>query len=140
MLVLDLDHFKDVNDSYGHLLGDELLRLVSRKLKQLCRDVDVLARLGGDEFAMLVTDLHTPEDAARVAEKLLAELSQPFMLAAQYEVTLGVSIGISVYPADGQDSETLIKNADTAMYQAKEKGRNNFQFFKNEMNVRAVER
>jgi len=140
VLVLDLDHFKDVNDSYGHLLGDELLLQVSRKLKQLCRDVDVLARLGGDEFAILVCNLQTPEDAARVAMKLLTALNQPWLLAEQYEVTLGVSIGISVYPQHADTTPNLLQGADAALYKAKAAGRNTYTFFSDEFTQGARER
>jgi len=140
VLVLDLDHFKDVNDSYGHVLGDDLLLQVSRKLKLLCRDMDVLARLGGDEFAILVTQLQTPEDAARVAVKLLAALNQPWLLADQYEVTLGVSIGISVYPQHADTTPNLLQGADAALYKAKAAGRNTYTFFSDEFTQGARER
>lgn len=140
VLVLDLDHFKDVNDSYGHVLGDELLLQVSRKLKQLCRNVDVLARLGGDEFAILVTPLQSPEDAARVAVKMIAEFSEPWLLADQYEVTLGVSIGISVYPQHANTTLNLLQGADAALYKAKAAGRNTYTFFSDEFTQGARER
>lgn len=140
VLVLDLDHFKHVNDSYGHLLGDELLLQVSKKLKLLCRDIDVLARLGGDEFAMLLTDLQTPEDAARVAEKLIHELSQPWVLAEKYEVTLGVSIGISVYPQHANTTLNMLQGADAALYKAKAAGRNTYTFFSDEFTQAARDR
>ncbi|MFN6969210.1 MAG: PAS domain S-box protein [Rheinheimera sp.] len=140
VLVLDLDHFKDVNDSYGHVLGDELLLQVSRKLKMLCRDIDVLSRLGGDEFAILVTDLQSPEDAARIAMKMIAEFSQPWLLSDQYEVTLGVSIGISVYPQHASTTLNMLQGADAALYKAKAAGRNTYTFFSDEFTQGARER
>lgn len=140
VMVLDLDHFKDVNDSYGHMLGDELLLLVSRKLKLLCRENDVLSRLGGDEFAILITDLPSPEDAARVAMKMIAEFSQPWLLAEQYEVTMGVSIGISVYPQHAKTTLSMLQGADAALYKAKAAGRNTYTFFSDEFTQGARER
>jgi diguanylate cyclase (GGDEF)-like protein len=140
VLVLDLDHFKDVNDSYGHQLGDELLQQVSKKLKHLCRDVDVLARLGGDEFAILMTQLLSPEDAARMATKLIAELKQPWLLANLYEVTLGASIGISVYPQHASSTLSLLQGADAALYKAKAAGRNTYTFFSDEFTQAARDR
>lgn len=140
VLVLDLDHFKHVNDSYGHLLGDDLLQQVSKKLKLLCRDIDVLARLGGDEFAILISDLLTPEDAARVAVKLISELSQPWVLAEKYEVTLGVSIGISVYPQHANTTLNMLQGADAALYKAKAAGRNTYTFFSDEFTQAARDR
>lgn len=140
VLVLDLDHFKDVNDSYGHVLGDELLLQVSRKLKLLCRDIDVLSRLGGDEFAILIHDLQTPEDAARVAMKMIAEFSQPWLLSDQYEITLGVSIGISVYPQHANTTLNMLQGADAALYKAKAAGRNTYTFFSDEFTLGARER
>ncbi len=140
VLVLDLDHFKDVNDSYGHVLGDELLLQVAHKLKRLCRDIDILARLGGDEFAILVTELQSPEDAARVAVKLLHDLSQPWLLAGQYEVTLGVSIGISVYPQHADSTLSMLQGADAALYKAKAAGRNTYTFFSDEFTQTARDR
>lgn len=140
VLVMDLDHFKDVNDSYGHHLGDELLLLVAQRLKSQCRDMDVLARLGGDEFALLLTDLASFEDPARVALKLLAALSQPWLLANQFEVQLGVSIGISIYPLHAQSAAELLQGADAALYKAKAAGRNTYTFFSDEFTQSAREK
>lgn len=139
ILFLDLDNFKHINDSLGHAIGDMLLKSVTERLCACVRSSDTVSRQGGDEFVILVTDDKSAENAAFTAEKLLKSLATPHSIN-KHELYVTTSIGISSYPADGTDAETLIKNADTAMYQAKERGRNNFQFFKPEMNVRAVER
>src|ERR1700687_466394 len=139
VLFLDLDRFKYINDSLGHAIGDELLQCVSKRLLASVRGSDTVSRLGGDEFVILLSEITHPEDAATSAKKLLLSLSAPCSIGGQ-DLHIDGSIGISIYPEDGEDAETLIKNADTAMYHAKENGRNNFQFFKAEMNVRAVER
>ena len=139
VLFLDLDNFKYINDSLGHAIGDELLKSVARALCACVRSSDTVSRQGGDEFVILVTEDKYAEDAALPANKILAALALPHSIA-EHELHVTASIGISVYPEDGHDTETLIKNADTAMYHAKEKGRNNYQFFRNDMNVRAVER
>lgn len=139
ILFLDLDNFKHINDSLGHAIGDMLLKSVTERLCACVRSSDTVSRQGGDEFVILVTDDKSAENAAYTAEKLLKSLAAPHSIN-KHELYVTTSIGISSYPADGTDAETLIKNADTAMYQAKERGRNNFQFFKPEMNVRAVER
>jgi diguanylate cyclase (GGDEF)-like protein/PAS domain S-box-containing protein len=139
VLFLDLDRFKFINDSLGHATGDELLQSVSRRLLASVRASDTVSRLGGDEFVVLLSEITHPEDAATSAKKILLSLSAPHSIGGQGLYIEG-SIGISVYPADGEDAETLIKNADTAMYHAKENGSNNFQFFKAEMNLKAVER
>lgn len=139
LLFLDLDNFKYVNDSLGHGIGDKLLQSVALSLSSCVRDSDTVSRIGGDEFVILVTQNQESQNATLTANKILKVLATPHKIDAQ-ELHISTSIGISVYPSDGQDAETLIKNADTAMYHAKEKGRNNHQFFKSEMNVRAVER
>ncbi|HEY4776234.1 MAG TPA: EAL domain-containing protein [Candidatus Acidoferrales bacterium] len=139
VVFLDLDRFKYINDSLGHPVGDKLLQSVSRRLLASVRDSDTVSRQGGDEFAILLSEISHPEDAATSAKKLLLSLSAPHSIAGQ-DLHVDGSIGISVYPQDGEDAETLIKNADTAMYHAKESGRNNFQFFKADMNLKAVER
>ncbi|MFZ6657515.1 putative bifunctional diguanylate cyclase/phosphodiesterase [Undibacterium sp. TJN19] len=139
VLFLDLDNFKHINDSLGHATGDKLLQSVTERLCACVRSSDTVSRQGGDEFVILVTDDKSAENAAFTAEKLLKSLAESHKIAKN-ELYVTTSIGISVYPADGQDAETLIKNADTAMYQAKDRGRNNYQFFKQDMNVRAVER
>jgi diguanylate cyclase (GGDEF)-like protein/PAS domain S-box-containing protein len=139
VLFLDLDHFKYINDSLGHAIGDQLLQHVSKRLQASVRSSDTVSRLGGDEFVILLSELTHPEDAATSAKKLLLSLSVPCSVEGHNLHTDG-SIGISIYPADGEDAETLIKNADTAMYYAKECGRNNFQFFTAEMNLKSVQR
>ncbi|MFZ6723640.1 GGDEF/EAL domain-containing response regulator [Undibacterium sp. Ji49W] len=139
ILFMDLDNFKHINDSLGHATGDKLLKSVTERLSACVRNSDTVSRQGGDEFVILVTDDKSAENAALTAEKLLKSLATPHHIN-KHELHVTSSIGISVYPSDGVDAETLIKNADTAMYQAKDKGRNNYQFFKPEMNVRAVER
>ncbi len=139
VLFLDLDNFKRINDSLGHETGDKLLQSVALRLSACVRGSDTVSRLGGDEFVVLVTEDKYAEDAVVTADKILAALAAPHAID-KHELHVTTSIGISSYPADGGDTETLIKNADTAMYHAKEMGRDNYQFFKREMNVRAVER
>jgi diguanylate cyclase (GGDEF)-like protein/PAS domain S-box-containing protein len=139
VIFLDLDRFKYINDSLGHAIGDELLQSVSSRLLASVRGSDTVSRLGGDEFVILLSEITQPVDAAKSAKKILLALGAPHSIGGQ-DVHIVGSIGISVYPEDGEDAETLIKNADTAMYNAKESGRNNFQFFKAEMNLKAVER
>jgi diguanylate cyclase (GGDEF)-like protein/PAS domain S-box-containing protein len=139
VLFLDLDNFKHINDSLGHVIGDELLQSVALRVSACVRSSDTVSRQGGDEFVVLVTEDKFAENAALTADKILTALAAPHTID-EHELHVTTSIGISVYPADGQNAETLIKNADTAMYQAKAKGRNNYQFFKSDMNVRAVER
>ena len=139
VLFLDLDNFKHINDSLGHVIGDQLLQSVALRLSNCVRGSDTVSRQGGDEFVVLVTEDKYAENAALTADKILTALAEPHAIDA-HELHVTTSIGISIYPTDGQNAETLIKNADTAMYQAKEKGRNNYQFFKSDMNVRAVER
>jgi diguanylate cyclase (GGDEF)-like protein/PAS domain S-box-containing protein len=139
VLFLDLDRFKYINDSLGHGTGDLLLQSVSKRLLAGVRASDTVSRQGGDEFVILLAEITYPEDAATSADKILHSLSAQHSIEGQ-DLHIEGSIGISVYPEDGEDAETLIKNADTAMYHAKEKGRNNFQFFKPEMNLKAVAR
>jgi diguanylate cyclase (GGDEF)-like protein/PAS domain S-box-containing protein len=139
VIFLDLDHFKNINDSLGHATGDKLLQSVSRRLLASVRKSDTVSRQGGDEFVILLSETTNPEDAATSANKIIRSLSGPHSIEG-LDLHIDGSIGISVYPGDGEDAETLIKNADTAMYHAKEHGRNNFQFFEAEMNSKAVER
>jgi diguanylate cyclase (GGDEF)-like protein len=139
VIFLDLDRFKYINDSLGHLVGDKLLQSVSLRLVGAVRDSDTVSRQGGDEFIILLSEVAHPQHAAISAKKLLLALCAPHFIGGQ-ELHIDGSIGISVFPGDGEDAETLIKNADTAMYEAKAKGRNNFQFFKAEMNLKMVER
>ncbi|HUF21007.1 MAG TPA: EAL domain-containing protein, partial [Burkholderiales bacterium] len=139
VLFIDLDRFKNINDSLGHHVGDLLLREVSQRMSACLRGGDTIARLGGDEFVIALEHLRKAEDAAQVAEKIVRSLARPVEVAGN-SLSTSCSIGISIFPEDGDDASTLMKNADTAMYHAKEKGRNNFQFFSTDMNVRAVER
>jgi diguanylate cyclase (GGDEF)-like protein/PAS domain S-box-containing protein len=139
VLFLDLDGFKHINDSLGHPVGDKLLQSTATRLAASVRGADTVSRQGGDEFVVLLPDLQQPEDAAVMAGRILRDVAEPH-LVDQHELHVTTSIGVSVYPDDGADAETLIKNADTAMYQAKENGRQSFQFFKPAMNARAVER
>jgi len=139
VLVVDLDRFKAINDSLGHIAGDELLQEVSRRLSSLLRKEDTLARLGGDEFVLLVQDVSSPQDAEVVARKVLSQVSMPVHLAG-LDVHISPSVGICLCPDDGVDSETLLQHADAAMYHAKKKGRNTFQFFAPAMNAFARER
>ncbi len=139
VIFLDLDRFKYINDSLGHATGDQLLQSVAKRLLAGVRGSDTVSRQGGDEFVILLSEITYPEDAATSARKILLSLSAPHSIVGQ-DLHIDGSIGISIYPEDGEDAETLIKSADTAMYHAKENGRNNFQFFKAEMNLKAVER
>lgn len=134
VLFLDLDRFKLINDTLGHPAGDLLLRTVSERLLGCVRRQDTVARLGGDEFTIVLESLHGPQDAASVAQKILRAMAEPFWLA-QHEVHVTTSIGIAMLPSDGEDVDDLIRKADTAMYHAKEQGRNNYQFFTAEMNT-----
>ena len=139
LLFLDLDYFKNINDSLGHAIGDRLLQSVAQRLAQCVRATDTVCRQGGDEFVILLAEIEHPQDAAQVAEKLLAVLVVPHLIDGnQLHITL--SIGISIYPDDGLDADSTMQNADTAMYYAKAKGRNNYQFFTADMNTRAVQR
>jgi diguanylate cyclase (GGDEF)-like protein len=139
VLFLDLDHFKNTNDSLGHAAGDDLLQSVSKRLLACVRGSDTVSRQGGDEFAILLPEIAHAEDAAKCAAKIIVALHPPHIIGGR-SLHIGASIGISLYPKDGIDAETLIKNADMAMYHAKERGRSNFQFFEAEMNLKAVER
>jgi diguanylate cyclase (GGDEF)-like protein/PAS domain S-box-containing protein len=139
LIFLDLDHFKYINDSLGHDIGDSLLQCISKRLLASVRASDTVSRQGGDEFVILLSEITYPEHAATSAKKILLSVSAPCSIG-EHDLHINGSIGISVYPEDGEDAETLIKNADMAMYHAKKKGRDNFQFFKAEMNLKAVER
>jgi PAS domain S-box/diguanylate cyclase (GGDEF) domain len=139
LLFLDLDRFKNVNDSYGHAVGDQLLQEAAWRMKTCLREVDTLARLGGDEFTLMVPDLGDAEDAAVVAAKLHERLTQPFLID-NHEFFVGVSIGIAIYPHDGIDVESLLRSADGAMYRVKQTGGNGYQFHVPELNTMAAER
>jgi diguanylate cyclase (GGDEF)-like protein/PAS domain S-box-containing protein len=139
VLFLDLDRFKVINDSLGHNIGDRLLQEVASRVQSCLRDSDTVARLGGDEFTILLPSLIHSDDAAPVAQKILDSIRAPFHIEER-ELFTSTSIGISLYPEDAADAETLIKNADTAMYQAKEQGRDNYQLFNAYVNARALQR
>ena len=136
---MDLDRFKHINDSLGHVIGDQLLQAVATRLESCVRESDTVGRQGGDEFVVVLSELEAAENAGISSAKLLAALTLPYHIGA-HDLIVPVSIGVSIYPDDGETAEALINNADTAMYHAKENGRNNYQFFKQEMNVRASER
>jgi diguanylate cyclase (GGDEF)-like protein len=136
---IDLDRFKQINDTLGHEAGDELLKQVASRLKGCLRDGDVVARLGGDEFVVLLTELVEEKNAATVAQKIIIMIAKPFVLLG-HEFRVTASIGISTYPTDGLDEQTLTKNADIAMYQAKEDGKNQFQFYSEALNANSLER
>ena len=127
LLYIDLDGFKNVNDSLGHEAGDELLVVVAEQLRTLCRKSDTAARLGGDEFAVILPQLRSSEGAKKVARKIISSLSEPVQLAAG-TVVVGASIGIAIFPGDGNEAEELLRQADTAMYKAKNSGKNTFRF------------
>jgi diguanylate cyclase (GGDEF)-like protein/PAS domain S-box-containing protein len=138
VLFLDLDGFKRINDSLGHLIGDKVLQSVAKRLLECARSPDSVSRLGGDEFVVVLQELKRPEDAVSAAERLLKAVAEVHPID-QYEISVTASIGVSVYPGDGNQAETLIGNADTAMYYAKKRGRQNYQCFRPEMIVEAVE-
>jgi len=128
VMSLDLDYFKDVNDTLGHQVGDQLLRHVGRRLRNLLRKSDTVARLGGDEFMLLMPVIARVEDAGAVAKKILEAFRKPFAFDS-HEINITTSVGIAIYPNDGKDAGTIIRNADAAMYRAKRKGRDNYQRF-----------
>lgn len=139
VLFADLDQFKHINDSLGHAVGDKLLRSVAQRLITCIASLDTLSRQCGDQFVLLLAHIDRPEDAALLAQKIQASLAQPHRID-RHEIHVCISIGISIYPDDGQDPETLIWSADTAMYHAKESGRNKYKFFEQSMNAQAVQR
>lgn len=136
ILFLDLDGFKEVNDSHGHEAGDQLLRQVADRVRETLRKGDFLARLGGDEFTVCLEDIKSPEGAAKAADKVLQSLHKPFDLGLGRMVTISTSIGISIYPNNGRDAATLLQCADRAMYEAKKAGRDTARFFGNRLNMR----
>ncbi|HYX66852.1 MAG TPA: EAL domain-containing protein [Burkholderiales bacterium] len=139
VMFVDLDRFKPINDTLGHAVGDRLLKEISQRLVNQLRIGDTVCRIGGDEFIVVLPQLKRPADTAQVAQKVIDQLSQP-VLVDERELIVSCSIGIAVFPDDGRDAETLIRNADAAMYHAKELGRANYQFFTEKMNVAAARR
>ena len=139
LLFLDLDRFKGVNDSFGHELGDSLLLEVSQRLKLVIREGDTVARQGGDEFIILLTDIQRPQDVTVVTWKIFEAFQAPFLIRG-HELFVSTSIGATIFPDDGEDIQSLLRNADLAMYRAKEERGNTFQFYSREMSVRALER
>lgn len=139
LMFVDLDHFKHINDSLGHAIGDQLLQLVAERLMSCIRHTDTVCRQGGDEFVVLLSEIEQATDAAPVAEKLLAAFADPCVIA-HHDLHVSLSVGISIFPDDGENADDVMKNADTAMYHAKANGRNNYQFFTSEMNIHAVRR
>jgi len=129
LLMLDLDRFKEVNDSFGHLAGDELLQQIAQRISSRLRGVDTVCRLGGDEFTILLEDMAQPEDAALVANDIINVLSEPWQLSENIEVRIGASVGISLYPDHGNEPEQLLQQADSALYHAKTEGRGCFKYF-----------
>src|SRR5438105_2728912 len=139
VFFLDLDRFKDINDSLGHSVGDHLLKALAERIRRCVREGDTVARFGGDEFTLLVPHIENVEDAAKIAQKITEALRIPFNIHER-ELFVTASIGISLHPNDGADAETLVRNADTAMYRAKDTGRDNYQLYAPAMNARALER
>lgn len=139
LLFIDLDHFKNVNDSLGHNVGDKLLQVIGRRISHCLRTQDTVARLGGDEFPVILEQLGQSTDAGKVAQQIIDALSRPCFIEGQ-EISISPSIGISLYPHDAEDAEALLRNADAAMYHAKKQGRNGFQFYSADMNAAATRR
>src|ERR1700676_1170039 len=139
VMFVDLDHFKKINDSLGHGIGDKLLQSVAGRLVNCVRRTDTVSRLGGDEFVVLLSQVEHEEDAAMSARKILRALAAPHIVDYK-NLDISASVGVSTYPSDGPDAESLLNKADTAMYEAKKQGRNNYQFFRRDMQVRIAER
>ncbi len=138
VLFMDLDRFKAINDSLGHSTGDLLLKAVADRIRRCVREGDTIARFGGDEFTLLIPRIENIEDVAKIAQKIIETLKIPFMIAER-ELFVTTSIGIGLFPGDGTDPETLVRNADSAMYRAKDRGRDNYQLYAPAMNARALE-
>ena len=138
VMFVDLDRFKQINDTLGHGVGDEMIKICGQRLAALLRDTDVVARFGGDEFVLLMENLDSANDAAVVAERVLQRCAEPFVIGGR-ELHVSASVGVSIYPENGGDAEILLKNADTAMYRAKEKGRNTYRFYAAKMNAQSTE-
>ncbi|MCF6156034.1 MAG: EAL domain-containing protein [Candidatus Brocadia sp.] len=139
VMFLDLDRFKSINDTLGHSVGDLLLHEIANRLRRCIREEDTVARFAGDEFTLLLLGINESEDVSNIARKILDTIQQPLMIR-EHELYISTSIGIAIYPNDGADAETLLKNADTAMYHAKEQGRNNYQFYTEAMHAASFEK
>ncbi|WP_280154462.1 EAL domain-containing protein [Piscinibacter sp. XHJ-5] len=139
VMFVDIDRFKQINDTLGHGVGDAMIKACGERLSKVLREDDAVARFGGDEFVLVLENLSKASDAAVVADKVLACCAEPFVIGER-ELHVTASIGVSIYPEDGADGETLLKNADTAMYRAKDKGRGNYQFYAAQMNAQGTER
>jgi diguanylate cyclase (GGDEF)-like protein len=127
LMFIDLDGFKEVNDSHGHEIGDLVLKLVGEKLAESLRDTDTVARIGGDEFLVIQTEVHNRSDITKVAEKIVERVGEPFSVEG-LDIKIGASIGIAVYPQNGEESRVLMKKADDALYYTKRIGKNNYSF------------
>ena len=138
VLFIDLDRFKHINDSLGHFVGDEVLKIAAKRLQEHVRQEDTISRLGGDEFTIIVEKMHSPADVIVVAQKFISAFKRPFVVE-RHEFYLTCSIGISIYPQNGKKADELLRNADAAMYKAKEQGRNNFQFYSEDMTEKALQ-
>jgi len=134
VLFIDLDRFKQINDSLGHAVGDKVLRAVAKRLMAVVRGSDTVGRLGGDEFVVVLSEVENAQNAARHAERIHAALTESIAIA-DHDLQITISIGVSIFPDDGEDADTLITCADAAMYHAKENGRNTYQFFIHGMNT-----
>lgn len=139
LMYVDLDNFKDINDSLGHSVGDLVLQSTARRLEACVRHSDTVSRHGGDEFVVLLSEIEAAQDALRAAEKLIITMAEPHLIG-EHRLNVTLSIGISVYPDDGDELDAILANADTAMYHAKRGGRNNYQRFAPEMNAHLVAR
>ena len=138
VMLLDLDQFKEVNDTFGHSFGDRLLQAVGKRLTGLLRKGDTIARMGGDEFLLLLAEVVHVEDVAKIARKVLDAIREP-LVVNNHKLHITTSLGIAIYPNDGEDADTLIKNADIAMYSAKKQGRNNYQRYSSDIDVKGLE-
>ena len=139
VLFLDIDQFKNINDSLGHATGDSLIKDIAARLKSCIREIDTIARIGGDEFSILLPLMNRPEDGSKIAREIMEAFKKPFLIE-DHELSVTASAGISIYPEDGEDADSLLKNADIALHYAKDQGKNNYQFFNASIRINTVER